>query len=252
MATSASTLSLGILRFFLDITQSIDVFSVVSLSLSLVTFILSFIAQVGMVLFPALRRAEQDEQAKAYGLMKEVLSVGMPALYLLYFPIVFLIETWLPDYQASIEMFLYLIPICVFEGKMQMVFTTYFKVLREEKTLLWVNLLGVGISALGSVVGLIFLGSVEVALVMLAVAYAVRSFVAELYLNRLLDGQFTRADFEEFAATLFFLISVGVFGGWWTFLAVCAVWGLILLDNKVFLIKMLSILKSVPREGQIE
>ena len=108
------------------------------------------------------------DRAKAYGLMKEVLSVGMPALYLLYFPIVFLIETWLPDYQASIEMFLYLIPICVFEGKMQMVFTTYFKVLREEKTLLWVNLLGVGISALGSVVGLIFLGSVEVALVMLA------------------------------------------------------------------------------------
>lgn len=207
VAVGASTFSLGIVRLFVDATQPIEVFSVASLALSLVTFILSFIAQVGMVLFPALRRANEGERVGFYGRAKELLSLFLPLMYLCYWPLRWVIGWWLPDYAASFELFLFLIPICVFDSKMQMVFTTYFKVLRMERVLFAINLSAVLLCAVLALVSLCLLESLQCALLGLTVSYIVRSIVARRTLDRAFGCKMTKADAGEVFVTAMFLSS---------------------------------------------
>lgn len=139
LANIASTLSIGVLRMAIDITWGITTFGKLSFSLSLVNFFLAFVSQAAMVLFPALRQCEDNEIRSFYIDASNLLGLLFPAIYLFYFPMVFLLSMWLPAYVDSLRYFAWLIPICVFDSKMNITCTTLFKVKRKETVLLVVN-----------------------------------------------------------------------------------------------------------------
>lgn len=141
VANIASTLVLGVLRIMVDIAWGIEKFGKLSFSLSLVSFFLAFVSQAAMVLFPALRRSDEDELRSFYVKAHNALGILFPAIYLLYFPMVWLLKMWLPAYAESLRYLAWLLPICVFDSKMSITGTTFFKVRRRESKLLAVNLI---------------------------------------------------------------------------------------------------------------
>lgn len=177
-------LILGVIRFFVDLEWGIEAFSVVSFSLSIASFFLMFLTQVSMVLFPHLKQASRDSVEAYYVLLRNSLSVLLPSLYLLYPPIALLLNLWLPEYSESIQLFIFLFPLCVFEGKMDIVGTTYLKVLRQEKKLLIINCLTLSFSLATTLIGTYLLHSIPFILTCVVFALGARCLIAERTLEK--------------------------------------------------------------------
>ena len=184
LANIASMLILGVARFLIDAEWGIETFGELSFSLSMVNFFLAFVSQASMVLFPALRQSDGGERLKVYSAMRELLTMVLPAAYLFCFPMIRLIGLWLPQYAGSLRYFVYLLPLCVFDGKMNLLGTTFFKVLRGESTLLKVNFATAMLSLVGTLIGVYVFRSVDAVICAVVVALAFRSLLSEAIISR--------------------------------------------------------------------
>lgn len=207
IANVASTLILGISRFLIDAAWGIEVFSIVSFSISMTTFILTFVNQVSMVLFPALRQEDDREVASFFVTIRDGLDLLLPASYLFYAPVVALLDLWVPAYHESLVLFALLLPLCVFDGKMDLVGTTYLKVLRGEGQLLRINLTTVAISTAGALVSVYGLHSVQAALLSSVVALGWRCWYSEHYVGRCLGVPSSRTLLWVFAYSAVFAVA---------------------------------------------
>lgn len=207
LANIASMLILGFARFLIDTEWGIETFGKLSFSLSMVNFFLAFVSQASMVLFPALRQSGDAEQRKVFSAMRDALTIVLPGFYVLCFPMIWLIGKWLPQYGDSLHFFVYLLPMCVFDGKMNLLGTTFFKVLREEKTLLRVNIATAVVSAVGTLLGVYALGSVDVVICSVVVALAFRSLVSEEIISKKIGEGRSMLPVGEVLVSLGFLMT---------------------------------------------
>lgn len=184
IANIAGSLILGIARILIDANWGIEVFSSVSFALSITTFFMMFISQASMVLFPALRQSGEKDSSGFFIALRDSLNAILPLILLLYFPAIWILNQWLPDYQQSLAYFAYVLPLCIFEGKMDIVGATYLKVLRRESALLAINFVTLVGSCIISVIGACFLHSVEFILLGAIIALGLRSLYSELYIGR--------------------------------------------------------------------
>ena len=105
-------------------------------------------------------------------------------LYAIYY----LLRMWLPQYDESLRYMVILLPICVFDGKMNLLCNTYLKVLRKERQLLYFNLIALVTSFVLCSLGTYILKNVFAVAIFMVVAVAVRSIISEFYLNHLLNA----------------------------------------------------------------
>lgn len=207
MANLASQLVLGVARFAIDLQWGIETFGQLSLALSMVNFFLAFISQASMVLFPALRQSNSVELKKFFNNSRDILSLITPSFYILYFPLVGLLGMWLPAYANSLLYFVFLIPICVFDCKMNICCTTYFKVLRQELRLLKINLWTCAASALFTFLGVVVFQSIYIVIAGITISIIGRSLWSEEKLSKDLDIHIERLlEIGELGLTALFMI----------------------------------------------
>ena len=186
IANIAGNLILGGGRFIIDRYWGIEDFGEVSFSLTLTNFFLLFVSQISMVLFPALRQIDEKRQKSLFEMSKHVLNVILPIVFLVYIPAKEILKLWLPQYEASLAYMAILLPMCIFDGKMNLVCATYFKVLRKERFLLYVNIFSMALSVVLSIVGAYGLHSIDSIILFMVCSIGVRYFISQLYLERLL------------------------------------------------------------------
>lgn len=204
-ALIANMLVLGIAQFVSDYRWGVETFGKLSFSISLVNFFIVFISQASMVLFPALRQADEQELRHVYRRMRDVMELGFPAFYLCYFPIVWIMGLWLPQYALSFRLFILLLPLCVFDTKMDICCTTYLKVLRKEKQLLFINFATCALSTILVVVSAFVFSSVYLVVGSVTFAIVARSFISELYLNKQMNVEIKALSVEEMMVTIVFI-----------------------------------------------
>ena len=218
-ATLAGALVTGAGKLTADAGWGLEAFGQVSFALSLAAVLLAFLNQAGLVLFPALRRIDAPaRRAALYARLRRGLALALLAAYGLVLPASALVRLWLPAYAQSAAWFVQLAPLCLFDGKMQLLYSTFLKALHRQKALLWLNLLAAGISVGGCLLAAWSgrLGGIVAAVV---AASAVRAMLAEWYLHRrcgLPDGGWLAV---ELAGTAVFYL-LGRLGVW----AAAGVW----------------------------
>lgn len=204
LANVASMLILGVARALVDYEWGIEMFGKVSFALSIVNFFLAFVSQASMVLFPALRQGTNVERRSFYRGIRDMMEVAFPGIYLLYFPVAWLLTLWLPQYSEGMRYFAILLPMCAFDTKMSVCCTTYLKVLREERTLLRVNLVAVAGSTVLSLVGVYALGSLDAVLLGVVACIVGRSLWSERHLDRRMSVVSTWVPLQELMLTVAF------------------------------------------------
>lgn len=202
----AGGLIVGFARFIIDAKWGISTFGQLSLSLSIVSLFLMFVSQASLVLFPALRQSSTDEMRRFFAALRDAMGLFMPAVYILYFPLVWVLSLWLPQYAESLSKFAFLIPICAFDGKMDIYCSTYFKVARKEKTLLYINLATVAFNAVGAIVGCYVLNSVDFVLLWAVISIIVRSSVSDYLVSEALEIPETGLAIQEIGITALFIL----------------------------------------------
>lgn len=246
LANIASQLVLGAARFVIDAAWGIEAFGQLSLSLSMVNFFLAFVTQASMVLFPALRQSGVEEQTRFYRAARDGMTLLFPVVYLLYWPMRWLIGLWLPQYAGSLAFFAYLLPICVFDSKMNISCTTLFKVRREESTLFKVNFATTLASTLGTLVGAYVVGSVYAVIAAVTVSIIGRSVASELLLTRRLEvASNPRLMVGELAVTVVFVFAASALTTGSAVTLFCVALGVYITVNLPVLLSLIDSLKSV-------
>lgn len=204
VANIMSMLVLGVGRMLIDIVWGIETFGEISLALSLTNFFLVFIQQVSMVLFPVLRRTSESQLKAIYNKMRIALGLFLPIVFLCYYPLKVIIGFWLPQYSVSLKYLVLLLPLCTFDGKMQMLCNTYLKVLRQEKKLLQFNIISFVVSLVLCSISAYIFRSMTFVVVAMSFSVALRSVLTELYLSTLMEISIAKILVQEiFIAVIF-------------------------------------------------
>lgn len=178
-------LILGFGRFMVDNHWGIKAFSVVSFAFMFVNFFMSFVTQGSLVLFPELRRWDKEKVKTFYVKMRRTISILFPTALVLYLPIYLLVKFWLPQYLDSAKYLMFLLPLCIFDTKMNLLCNTLFKVYNKVKSLLLCNVLALSCSIVGILISLFVVKSMVAVVLTMLIAITVRSIVAEVLLSKI-------------------------------------------------------------------
>lgn len=206
LANIASLLILGIGRFFIDIRWGIESFSKISLLLSIISFVLVFITQVSMVLFPQLRRNTEGERRHLYNKLSKLFLYAMPFVFILYAPAKLFIDRFLPNYSDAVFFLVYLLPFCGFEAKTSLLFNTYMKVYRKQHMLLIFNVISALTSLVLSIICAYVLNSLTAVVISMVIAVGIRCYCFEYYLAKIMGNKNTARICFEIAFIALFVV----------------------------------------------
>lgn len=213
VANIAGTLILGVVRFAIEDNWSIEVFGKISLSITLSNMLMLFVGSVSVVLFPMLRRMENDRIKYLYAMMRNSLMIFLLGMLLLYFPVYYIISNWLPAYSDSLVYMAILFPVCIYDSKMIMLVNTYLKTLRKEKDLLVINLFTLSLSAVLTYINVIILHNLDLTVISIVILFAFRCIISELILSRYMDIKVKKDIYLELILTIVFIFSSWFIGG---------------------------------------
>jgi O-antigen/teichoic acid export membrane protein len=208
VSNTASLLVLGVGRFAIEREWGIEAFGQVSLAFSVVNLFVLFVSQFGMVLFPALRKESSQSQAHLYTLLKELIEVVSPLVYMLFFVVRPILDYWLPKYSDSLVYLGALLPICVFNAKNSVLNTTYLKVVRREKQLLAVNLATLALSVAMTLVAVYGLHSITWTILALVLSTGLRGVALELLIDRLFSLRHSYEAAKELALGVLVILAI--------------------------------------------
>lgn len=183
IATLASQLVIGIVRFCIDNYWGTVVFGKVSLTLSLSNMVITCIGAVSVVLFPVLKKMDSEKLKELYGAMRMVLTVPVLAVLILYAPMKAILVMWLPQYGDSLQYLAVLLPLCIYETRSFALINTYLKAYRKENLILLSNVVTVGFSAVLAFVCVYVLHNLDLTIVCIVVLVAFKSIYQEWLLS---------------------------------------------------------------------
>lgn len=205
LSNIAGMLVLGVGRFIVEQIWGVEAFGKFSFSISMTNFFLTFISQVSIVLFPALKRIREDHLKEIYVTGRAVMNLVLAAVFLFYLPMKWALSIWLPQYNESVVYLALLLPLCTFDGKMNMLCATYMKVMRRERVLLLVNVICVAVSGVLSLIGGYVLQNINSIVVFMVIATAIRSTIADIYVSRKLGVSYWSGLIGEFVMSAIFV-----------------------------------------------
>lgn len=206
IATYAGNLIINSIKMIIEAAWGVEIFGYFSFSLTLANVFLSFINQISSVVFPALRRIKVERQCDTYYLMRNVLGLILPMVMLGYFPITIIVRIVLPQYEQSLIYLPVFLPICTFDGKMQMMCTSFFKSMRKETMLLWINLVTLGFSIILALFGVFFVKNVEFVAYGILIVIALRSIFSEMILGYFMKNDIKKELAQEILLVVIFVV----------------------------------------------
>lgn len=218
LANVASLLLLGIIRYGISQEWDIATFGKVSLTLSISNFLLVFITSASVVMFPLIKKLNQEQLPSIYLFLRNGLSLILFGFLIFYYPLKTILSLWLPQYAESLKYMAVLFPVCLFESKISFLVNTYLKSLRQEKLMLKINWLAVCFSLLLTFVGVYCLHDLELAIFSIVIVFAFRCILAEYCIGKLLNLNLYRDILLELCLVAVF-ISVSWFIDSWLCMA---------------------------------
>lgn len=223
LANFASMFILGIVRLCIEHQWSIETFAKLSLSLNVCTFIMVFVNAVGVVIFPLLKNLSKEHMQELYTHLNTLITATLLVILIGFFPCQWVLTEWLPQYTQSITFLGILFPMCLYEGKMALLYNTYMKAMREEKVLLKFNIITLFISIILSVITIFLLKQLLLAVLVIIICLALRCTMAEIYISKKMETHHLKGLRDESALVICFIaiasavqnafLSVVMYGG---------------------------------------
>ena len=209
LANVASLLITGIVRFAIEDYWSIEVFGKVSLSMSLSNMLMVFISAISIVVFPMLKRMDEEKLGETYEMIRNFIMFVLLAALVFYYPAKCILTGLLPSYSESMKYMALMFPVCIFDSKISLLINTYLKALRKEKEILIINVISVVLSLVSTAFTVYILHSLELAVVSIVVLLAFKCVIAELYLSKCMEIHVKKDMIMELM-----LVSLFIFTGW--------------------------------------
>ena len=152
LANYSTALIIGAAKMLVQFRWGDITFGKISFGFSLTNLFLTFITAISVVLFPSLKRIDENKLPGMYSKIRKLSTLVMFVALAFYYPIALVINVWIPKYAESISYMLYLLPIVAFVTRTNLLTNNYLKIFRREKQMFAVNvifaLIGIGIYSL--------------------------------------------------------------------------------------------------------
>lgn len=213
-SNTASMLIMGVVRFGIERSWNVSTFGRVSLTLNISNFMMIFINAVGIIMFPILRKTDEEKLPSIYETMRTFLMVLMLGVLILYYPFRVILSAWLPQYNSSLLYMALVFPMSIYEGKMVLLVNTYLKTLRQEKLMLKINLISLAISAVFSFITTVIFRDLDMAVASIVIILAFRCAFAEILLSKIINISVNKDIILEFILTFIFIITGWFINSW--------------------------------------
>lgn len=207
VATIASFLITGVVRFGIERAWDIETFGKISLTISISNLVMVFINTLGIVMYPLLRRNKVEDLGKIYKLIRNILTPILLGVLIFYTPLKFIFLQWLPNYEDSIRYMAIIFPIVIYEGQMSLLVNTFYKTIRMESKLLYFNVLTLILSVLLTLVSVVWLHNLELSVVSILVLLMTRGILSELWITKRLELEIRYDIVMEALLTFAFILS---------------------------------------------
>lgn len=205
----ASLLIIGIFRILVERRWDIEVFGKLSFALTVSNMFMMFISATSVVLYPVLRRANQNKLSDLYINVRGLFVPFTLGLLIFFIPVQRILEWWLPEYGLSLFFLGILFPMVVFEGRNFLLVNTYVNTIRQEKIILIANIATLIMTILSAVVSIYVFDSVNLTVISILVCIGFRCIVAELLLAKVLEIKLVKENLQE-ALLIFIFVSGNV------------------------------------------
>lgn len=207
LSNIAGKFIVGFVKLGIERSWDIATFGKVSLTLSISNLVMLFINAVGVIMYPILRRTNESKLPNIYMTMRDVLMIILLGVLIIYYPLKSILSGWLPKYAESLNYMAILFPIVIYEGKMSLLINTYLKTLRKEKTILFINVITVSMSALFTLVTTVLLRNLDFAIISIVILLALRSVISEMILSKIINISVLKDIVIELGMTTIFILT---------------------------------------------
>lgn len=190
------------------------VFGKVSFAFSVSNLFLTFIAAISVVLFPSLKRMDEDKLPELYKKIRGLISPFLFFMMLFYFPARYLLGLFLPAYVASLEYLGILLPIIIYSSKVNLLTNNYLKAYRKEKSMLWVNIVSLVLAAIAFAISAYLLNNLKILLICIVGAVMLNSILSEIVVMKTIKIKFVKEFFVEGVMTIAFILVTDSFSLW--------------------------------------
>ncbi|MGF2142108.1 oligosaccharide flippase family protein [Vagococcus fluvialis] len=187
LANIASILIIGIVRLGIQDNWDVETFGKVSLSLSVSNMLMLFINAISLAIFPLIKRQTEESYKKSYKMIRVILMPTALILLMMYYPVKIFLLHWLPDYEESLNYMGIIFPMIVFESKVSLLTNTFLKAMRQEKAILVINILSLGVSVVLTGIMVYVLNNLFMTMIAIVFILGFRSIISELVLSKILD-----------------------------------------------------------------
>lgn len=206
LANIVSNLIIGIVRLAIEYRWGMEAFSKVSFAISISHLLMIFINATALIIFPLLRRSNNQEYSNIYINMRNLLMTILLASMILYYPVNLALKNWLPNYSNSLRYMALMFPMFIFESKISLLTNTFLKTIRKESWILTINIISVLASILTTAVTVFIMDNLYLALISIVFLLALKSIISEVYLSRMLKFPIKKNIILELICCIVFML----------------------------------------------
>lgn len=193
-------------RFFIVGKWGLIVFGKTSLTFSISNLVGTLLNSVSISLFPVMRNKDERQIKVIYCGMTTVMMYFSALILLLYMPLSFIIENWLPQYKESIAYMAILFPVCIFQTENNLINCTIFKTLNKENLILKINIGFTVFSLLGLAYLVFILNNINLSLLYFVICMAFRCIWGQRKIDDILKCKTQTIGLAQLIFSLFFIL----------------------------------------------
>ncbi|MDE6605755.1 MAG: hypothetical protein K2K85_07050 [Clostridia bacterium] len=214
MANWSAMLMIGSAKMIIQWHWDKVTFGQVSFAFSASNVFLTFITAISVVLFPSLKRIDQEKLSEMYKKIRGVLSPLLFFAMVFYFIGCKILEIWLPQYKDSLNWLGILLPIIIYTSKVSLLTNNYLKVYRKERTMLIVNLISIAIGIVTFVLGAYVFDNIYVVLGGVVFVIMLNSILSEICVLKIIKVKIITAFIVESMMTVVFIVCACLCSRW--------------------------------------
>lgn len=132
LANLASTFVMTVDKQIVELVFSVESFGVYSFAYSMLTLITVVVSAVGVVLYPTLKRISIDSIPNYYSKLVRIIIIVVLIGLFGYFPLLWIIPKYLPDYSGSLIIFRIALPGLLFTSTITAIKHNIFKITNKN------------------------------------------------------------------------------------------------------------------------
>lgn len=132
LANLASTFVITVDKQIVEILFPVEVFGVYSFAYSMLAMITVVISAIGVVLYPTLKKTNISNLAKNYEVLNKVIIIFVLIGLFGYFPLLWVIPRYLPDYINSLIIFRVALPGLVLTSSISAIKHNFYKITNKN------------------------------------------------------------------------------------------------------------------------